>query len=739
MVGEPGMGKSRLLREILQARTAIGWAVLETGSASHDKDAAFKPVAGLLRSWCAVEVQDSREVATSKVRSHILALDKALEPLLPALLAVLDLPPNNTAWESFGAPQRRGLMVDALKEVFLRESRRKPLILVLEDLHWFDQESLAFLESLIDALGAAPLLLLMTYRPEFQHSWSGKSYYSEVRLHPLTGETARQLLDDLLGQAPEHEAFKSLLVERTAGTPLFLEECVRALGEKGALVGRPGAYRQAAPIDELAIPASIQSLLAARIDHLPAASKDLLQVAAVIGFTLPLSVLEPVAGQSTDQLAGSLASLQAGEFLFETRSFPSREYVFKHAILRDVAYQSLLRSDRAVLHRRVGSVLEEIHADRLDEARAVIAAHFAAGEDHDRAAGHFLTAARRAKRQLSYGHGVRLADQALQAAQNAGADAKACESLVLLGELKSLMGELEQANDSFDQALAIESDEARRLTIDNKRHRQGFHDCNGVKLAYYERGRGEETLVFVHPFVYGLSVFQPIVEPLCQDFRVITIDGRGTGASDPLPETHSLDDHVANYIAILRALKRGQKMTAVGMSRGVNLLVKLAVRAPELLDRIVLVGGDTRQSLALGLSPSDCPIMKDRHVRSFLDALTAGNIRKGDPAFRSGHLFRARHQGPAPAVRDRRHEAGSAHGDQLLHLRQGGRDRRTAGRRPDAHLGDARNARPGHPLRARPGHSASDSRRALLRIRGQGTPADLHCHGRVSASSWSPS
>ncbi len=627
VVGEPGMGKSRLLREFVQARAAIGWAVLETGSASHDKDAAFKPVAGLLRSWCSVEVKDSRAVAAGKVRSHILALDKALEPLLPALLAVLDLPPNDTAWETLGAPQRRGLMVDGLKAVFLRESRRKPLILVLEDLHWFDQESLGFLDLLIDGLGAAPLLLLMTYRPEFRHAWTGKSFYSEVRLHPLPEETARHLLDDLLGLDPEHEDFKSLLVERTAGTPLFLEECVKALMEKGALVGRPGAYRQAAPIDGLAIPASIQALLAARIDRLPAASKALLQVAAVIGSTVPLSVLEPVAGQSAEQLAESLASLRAGEFLFELRSFPSTEYVFKHVILRDVAYQSLLRSDRAALHRRVGTVLEEIHADRLDEAIAVIAAHFAAGEDQQRAARHFLTAARRAKRQLSYDHGVRLADQALQAARAGGAEEEASHALVLLGELHSLMGELEQANQAFDQALAIERDEPRRRAIANKRHRQGFHDCDGVRLAYYERGSGEETLVFLHPFVYGLSVFQPIVERLCQDFRVITIDGRGTGASDPLPQTHSLDDHITNYIDILGALKQGQKITAVGMSRGVNLLVKLAVRAPELFDRIVLVGGDTRQSLALGLSPSDCPMMKDGNVRSFFDALTSGDIR----------------------------------------------------------------------------------------------------------------
>ncbi len=627
-VGEPGMGKSRLVQEFLRTPEARDWTLLETGGASHDSDAAYRPVANLLRSWCGVDVQDSQPTATAKVRTHMLALDSGLEPLLPALLSVLNLPTSDAAWEVLGATQRRALMLDALKTMLVRESRRKPLILVMEDLHWFDRESLAFLDSLVEGLGAAPLLLLVTYRPEFRHGWNAKSYYAEVRLHPLPDLSARLLLDSLLGEDPDQIDLKHLLLERTAGTPLFLEESVRALAETGALTGLPGAYRQAGPIDGLAIPASIQSLLAARIDHLPAAAKALLQVAAVIGATVPLRLLKPVSRLADDLLTESLATLRAAEFLFEAQSFPRPEYVFKHAILRDVAYQSLLRGDRKELHRRVGLALEELHGERLAEAVEIIAAHFQAGEDHARAAAYFLKASERAKQQNSYSHAAGLARQALAATEAAGAEEAAVRPLVLLGELESLLGDLEQANDFFDSALTKEKDAKGRRNIENKRHRRGFRDCDGVKLAYYEHGTGEETLVFVHPFVYGLSVFQPVVERLCQDFRVITIDGRGTGASDPLPRAHTLDDHIANYISVLRHVKRGRKMTAVGMSRGVNLLVKLSIKAPDLLDRIVLVGGDTRQTLGFGLSPTDCPMMKESHVRTFLEALSAGEVLK---------------------------------------------------------------------------------------------------------------
>lgn len=633
IVGEPGVGKSRLAHEFLGSRNAHAWTLLETGAASHDGSDAYRPVADLLRSWLLIDKQDNQTTIAEKVRAQILGLDKGLEPTLPALFTVLGLPVDDRHWVTLSPPLRRRNTIAALKTVFVRESRHRPLILVFEDLHWFDEETLAFVDDLVNGLGAARLLLIVTYRPEFSHRWAGKSAYSEIRLRPLPDDDAGQLLGALFGDHPDLLDLRRLLIERTQGTPLFLEESVQALIETKVLVGAPGAYRLAKPIDSFEVPVTIQSVLAARIDRLPLTSKHLLQVAAVIGETVPLAVLELASEMASERMFESLADLQAGEFLFESQFFPRREYSFKHALTHEVSYRTLLRSDRAALHRRVAGILERLHAERIAEVVESIAAHFAAGEDWINATKYFIMAAERAKELYSYKHATQIARKALDTSISGGLSDHASRAHVLLGDIQSLLGDLETANRHYDAAAQVEMEEERRRVIENKRHRPAFLTAGDARLAYYEHGSGDQTLVLIHPFIYGFHVFQPIVERLCQTFRIVTIDGRGTGASDPLPLDYNIDDHVRDFIAVLKAVKQGQQITAVGMSRGVNLLVKLAHKEPGLVDRIVLVGGGVRQTIGIGINPTRGALLKNRHGRVFAEALEAGNFRKAIKLF----------------------------------------------------------------------------------------------------------
>ena len=228
-------------------------------------------------------------------------------------------------------------------------------------------ETQALLDGLVEAVPGERLFLLLSYRPEYQHEWSGKKCYTEMRVDPLRPEGAGELLATLLGDAAALEPLKQRLIEKTDGNPFFLEECVRTLVEVGVLAGEPGAYRLARALETIPVPPTVEAVLAARIDRLLPEEKELLQAAAVIGHAVPLPVLQAIAERPEDLLRRGLASLQAAGFLYETTLFPDPEYSFKHALTHEVAYASLLRERRRALHAEIVAALERLFADRLIE------------------------------------------------------------------------------------------------------------------------------------------------------------------------------------------------------------------------------------------------------------------------------------------------------------------------------------------------------------------------------------
>ena len=370
VVGEAGVGKSRLVYEGVHAHSTQGWRVLESASVSYGKATPYFPVIDLLKRYTHVEDADEPRTVRAKVTGQLLTLDETLQETVPALLWLLDVLPDDSPFRTLEPPQRRQRTLEALKRVLLRESQVQPLLLVFEDLHWIDAETQALLDSLIESLPTVRLLLLVNYRPEYQHGWGSKTYYTQLRLDPLPPASAEAVLEALLGQDPSLAPLKRLLIERTEGNPFFLEESVRTLVETGALVGEPGAYRLTQGLPTIQVPATVQAILAARIDRLPPEEKQLLQAAAVIGTEVPFPLLPAIAELPEATLYRGLAHLQAAEFLYETRLFPERAYTFKHALTQQVAYQSLLTSTRQRYHAQLAQVLEAHFRDGRDTARA---------------------------------------------------------------------------------------------------------------------------------------------------------------------------------------------------------------------------------------------------------------------------------------------------------------------------------------------------------------------------------
>src|SRR5438132_5290913 len=317
VVGEAGVGKSRLIYEFVHSHHTQGWAVLESASVSYGKATPYFPVIDLLKRYSHIEDHDDSRTIRAKVTGQVLTLDPTLQEAVPALLSLLDALPDDSPFLKLDPPQRRQRTLDALKRVLLRESQVQPLVLVFEDLHWIDAETQALLDTLAESLPTARLLLLVNYRPEYQHSWGSKTYYTQLRLDPLPLASANALLQALLGDDPSLAPFTQLLIARTQGNPFFLEESVRALVETGVLIGERGAYRLAKALQELHVPATVQAVLAARIDRLPAEDKRLLQTAAVIGTDVSWTLVQAIVELPEAALHRSLAHLQAAEFLYE--------------------------------------------------------------------------------------------------------------------------------------------------------------------------------------------------------------------------------------------------------------------------------------------------------------------------------------------------------------------------------------------------------------------------------------
>jgi tetratricopeptide (TPR) repeat protein len=415
LLGEPGVGKSRLVYEFLHSHHTQGWLRLESSSVSYGTATAYLPVCDLLKTYCHIEDRDALRTVQAKVTGQILTLDAALQDTVPAVLALFEALPPDSPFLSLDPLQRRRRTLEALKRVLLRESQVQPLLLVFEDLHWMDSETQAVLDLLVESLPTAQVLLLVNYRPEYQHGWGSKTYYTQLRLDPLPPARAEAVLDALLGQAPTLVPLKRLLIARTEGNPFFLEESVRTLVETRVMLGTPGAYHLAQAVPSIQVPATVQAVLAARIDRLPPEEKRLLQTAAVIGMEVPLVLVQAIAELPEETLHRGLTHLQAAEFLYETRLFPEHAYTFKHALTHEVAYRSLLQERRRALHTRIVEALETLAGERLADQVERLADHAVRGEVWAKALRYCRQAGAKAMERSASREAVGCYEQALAA------------------------------------------------------------------------------------------------------------------------------------------------------------------------------------------------------------------------------------------------------------------------------------------------------------------------------------
>jgi class 3 adenylate cyclase/tetratricopeptide (TPR) repeat protein len=424
VIGEPGVGKSRLFWEFTQSLGAERCLMLKCGSVSYARASAFFHVAELLRIYFGIEeVADEREIRRNM--SARLAAHGMLQspPAFSAFLWLMDIPADDPDWEALDPTQRRQRALDCVVQLMLRQAEVQPLLLVVENLHWIDAETQIFLDLLVDRIHTARILLLVNFRPEYAHRWSGKSHFREFRIGELGASGAGALLDALLGSHQSLKRLRELFIERAEGNPLFLEECVRSLVETRSVVGEPGDFRLEVPVQEMRVPATVQAILAARIDRLPSAQKRVLQAASVVGKRVPLRLLQEISERDGSTLRGLMKRLQDAEFLYETSVLPEVEFTFKHALTQEVAYGTLLKDKRRALHILIMEGIERLHGDRLSEQTDRLAHHAYNGELWGKAADYFLHAGRKSIARSAYAEGLGHLSAGLDAAERLPATA----------------------------------------------------------------------------------------------------------------------------------------------------------------------------------------------------------------------------------------------------------------------------------------------------------------------------
>jgi class 3 adenylate cyclase/tetratricopeptide (TPR) repeat protein len=386
IVAEPGVGKSRLCHELAERARAAGIEVFECQGQAHGREIPFMPVLQMLRSYFGIAEADPERIVREKIAGRALLLDPAFADDLPVLFDFLGVPDPERPLPQLSAEARDRALRNVVCHLVRAPGRRHPIVTIVEDLHWIDGASEVLLGELLGSVEGTQTLAIVNFRPEYEPAWTGPPDYHRISLEPLGPAGTAELLRDLAGDDPSLDGLAELIHERTDGNPFFIEEIVRELAESGGLEGERGAYRLARPVAEEGVPASVQTVLAARIDRLAPEAKRLLQVASVAGKEVAERALRLAAGLEPEEIDPLVAELISSGFLYELELYPERVLAFRHPLTREVAYGTQLAEQRAATHAAVARATIELNPERADELAALIASHMESGGETREAA-----------------------------------------------------------------------------------------------------------------------------------------------------------------------------------------------------------------------------------------------------------------------------------------------------------------------------------------------------------------
>jgi len=392
IVGEAGVGKSRLVLELRQMLAQDEYTYLDGHCLHYGSSMPYVPLLDILRSYFDIGEGEREFVIKKKMAETISHLDEELKGILPPLHDLFSLKVEDEGYLWLEPQKKRERIFEAMRDLLVRESQRKPLVLAVDDLQWIDRTSDEFLNYFIGWLAGSHIMLVLLYRPEYVHQWGSKSYYSQIGVEQLSTSASAELVRAMLEEGEVAPELREVILDRAAGNPLFMEEFTHTLLENGSIRKKDHQYVLTRKVSEIQVPDTIQGIIAARMDRLEENLKRTMQVASVIGRDFAYRILHTITGMQ-EELKSYLMNLQGLEFIYEKSLFPELEYVFKHTLTQEVAYSSLLVKRRKGLHDRIGQAIEELYPDKLEEFYEALAYHYLRGENWEKAYQYLLASA----------------------------------------------------------------------------------------------------------------------------------------------------------------------------------------------------------------------------------------------------------------------------------------------------------------------------------------------------------
>jgi tetratricopeptide (TPR) repeat protein len=515
IVGESGVGKSRLLLEMRNRIPPGEYTYLEGRCIHFGGSMAYLPVLDILRAYFEIKEEDRGIIINEKMREKILNLDKKIKRVIPPFQKLLSLKVDDEDFTKLEPKEKREKTFEALRDMLIRGSQERPLILAVEDLHWIDKTSEEFLSYLMGWLTNTPIMLLILYRPEYTHAWGSKSFYTKVGLDQLGTTSSGELVKAILGEGGAAPELRQLILNRAAGNPLFMEEFTHTLLENGSIERKDERYVLSGKASDIQVPDTIQGIIAARLDRLEDNLKRTMQVASVIGRDFAFRILHTITGMR-EELKSYLLNLQGLEFIYEKNLFPELEYIFKHALIQEVSYNSLLLKRRKEIHEKIARAIEELYSERLPEYYEMLAYHYSRSDSLEKACQYSKLSGEKAERNYSYREAIGFCKSAIdllnKLPETAENKKEKMEVLYLMGRTFSLL--------AFPEGALGMLREGERLSkeLGNKWYLARFYNLMGFYYSFrgdpqlgmkyseaaFKEARKNQDIELMAPLAFGL-------------------------------------------------------------------------------------------------------------------------------------------------------------------------------------------------------------------------------------------
>jgi class 3 adenylate cyclase/tetratricopeptide (TPR) repeat protein len=470
IMGEAGVGKSRLLYEFRKAIANEDVAFLEGRCLSYSRGMAYHPIIDLLKSNFDIRESDEDYQIRDRVKKGLKLLGVDEANTLPYLLELLSVKDSGIDNISMSPEARKDRIIEAVKRIILKGAELRPLIMAIEDLHWADRSTEDTLKYWLDAISGAPVFLIFTYRPEFVHTWGGRSYHSQVTLNRLSNRESLAMISHLLGTEEIAADLEELVLQKTEGIPFFIEEFIKSLIDLKIIEKKDNGYLLATDVNDVTIPGTIQDVIMARVDSLPEAAREVLKTGSAIEREFSYELMKRVTGISEQELLSHLSALRDAELLYERGIYPQSTYIFKHALTREVVYDSIMTKRRKKLHLDIGSAIEQIYKDNLDEHYGLLAEHNIAGESYEKGAEYCRLAGRKVGRTGAFNDAIAYSEKRIacldKLPRTEDVQRKTVDARTTVGLYQTQINHHVEAKEAVDPIvdLALELDYKKRIS-----------------------------------------------------------------------------------------------------------------------------------------------------------------------------------------------------------------------------------------------------------------------------------